>query len=74
MKRISDETLKILIDNEGELPSGSISAMGVLRLALDLRDARLVKRDNPYIIPPKYNICTKCGEVTRLCNCMDDKG
>jgi len=43
MKRISDETLKKLIDNEGELLSGSISAMGILRLALDLQDARTEK-------------------------------
>ena len=38
--RISDKMLNKLIENEGELLEGSISAMGVLRLALDLRDAR----------------------------------
>jgi len=34
--RISDKMLNKLIENDG----GSISAMGILRLALDLRDAR----------------------------------
>ena len=39
--RISDKMLNKLIENEGELlDGGSISAMGILRLALDLRDAR----------------------------------
>ena len=39
--RISDKMLQTLIDNEGELlPLSPTSAMGVLRLALDLRDAR----------------------------------
>ena len=71
MKRISDEKLNELIDNEGELSSGAISIMGVLRLALDLRDARadLVKRDNPYIFTPKDGLCHRCGEVIRFCKC-----
>jgi hypothetical protein len=38
--RITDTALQELIENEGELKSGPISATGILRLALDLQDAR----------------------------------
>jgi len=61
MKRIPDELLNKLIDNEGELEAGSISAMGVLRLALDLRDARaeLIKQTH----------CDSCGKpIGRVCD------
>jgi len=57
MKRIPDELLNKLIDNEGEF----ISAMGVLRLALDLRDARaeLIKSTH----------CDSCGKpIGRVCD------
>jgi len=57
MKRISDEKLNELIDNEGELSSGAISIMGVLRLALDLRDARATKE-----IPDQLYICPVCKD------------
>ena len=62
MKRISDKMLNKLIDNEGELlPSGGISAMGVLRLALDLRDAHAELS--------KQTHCDSCGKpLGRVCD------
>lgn len=38
--RIADKYLKELIANNGQLASGPIVPLGVLRLALDLREAR----------------------------------
>lgn len=38
--RVSDERVEEIISNEGELATGPVSALGVLRLALDLHDAR----------------------------------
>jgi len=38
--RVKSKYLDELIENEGELQSGPINTMGILRLALDLRDAR----------------------------------
>lgn len=40
MARIKDEVLEELVDNEGELRTGPVSTIGVLRLALDLQDVR----------------------------------
>ena len=38
--RVSDKYLQELIANDGKLTSGSISNLGVLRIALDLHEAR----------------------------------
>jgi hypothetical protein len=38
--RVPQTLLEELIANEGELQSGPINNMGVLRLALDLKEAR----------------------------------
>ena len=43
--RIDDAMLERVIANEGESDSGPVSATGVLRLALDLRDARKELRE-----------------------------
>lgn len=38
--RITNKMLNELIANEGELKTGPINSMGILRMALDLKDAR----------------------------------
>lgn len=38
--RVPEHLLDEVIRNEGELKTGPITAMGVYRLALDLKDAR----------------------------------
>ena len=43
--RISKEALEELIEHEGELKHGPINTMGILRLALDLQDARRETRE-----------------------------
>jgi hypothetical protein len=40
MPRISDRHLDELIENDGELSTGPINSLGVLRLALDLKELR----------------------------------
>jgi|694.fasta_scaffold00471_64 hypothetical protein len=48
--RIPANLLDELIENEGELKSGPVATMGVLRLALDLRDARRAQRMLPKLV------------------------
>lgn len=38
--RIAEKYLKELIDHEGKLANGAVLPLGILRLALDLREAR----------------------------------
>lgn len=44
--RVSNEFVDELIQNEGKMSSGHVNQMGILRLALDLRDARETLRAN----------------------------
>lgn len=39
--RIPQHLLEELIENDGELKSGPINSMGILRLGLDLKEARI---------------------------------
>lgn len=43
--RVSDEYVEEIISNKGELATGPVSALGVLRLALDLHAARARIKD-----------------------------
>lgn len=43
--RVPDNLLEELIENEGELVTGPIRGIGILRLALDLREARQRLKD-----------------------------
>jgi hypothetical protein len=40
MKRIPQDLLQNVIDNEGELNSGPVATMGVWRMAMDLKESR----------------------------------
>ena len=40
MKRIPQDLLQNVIDNEGELNSGPVASMGVWRMAMDLKESR----------------------------------
>lgn len=58
MPRISDTVLATIIENEGEArPGHPVSALGVLRLALDLQAARVALRA---ALAPR-ECCGRCG-------------
>ena len=45
--RVSNASLNELIANHGELSTSPLNALGILRLALDLRDARAALNEAP---------------------------
>lgn len=53
--RIPNKMLQELIDNEGELTTGPITSIGILRLALDLKETRETLADIEKMLGGKRN-------------------